>query len=94
MFRSAYRLWKSRYPQGGVRFIIFITMEFTISLAALGFGLAYITGVIGNAAHGTKSYRSAGVGFCIAAIVSLLSFLLAVRWYANQDQSEKEVKAP
>ncbi len=94
MFRSAYRLWESRYPQGGVRFIIFITMGLTISLAAFGFGLAYITGLIRNTAPGAESYRSAGVGLCIAAVVSSLSFLLAVRWYANQDEPEEEVKAP
>ncbi len=46
MFRAAYRLWKRKYPQGGARFVIFITMGIGISLAAFGFGVAYITGAI------------------------------------------------
>ncbi len=94
MFRSAYRLWKKKYPQGGARFIIFITMGIGISLAAFGFGVAYITGAIQAPPAEPQSYRQEGIGLCVAAVVSLLAFLLAVRWYAHQDGAEDDATAP
>lgn len=94
MFRSAYRLWKRKYPQGGARFVIFIMMGIGISLAAFGFGIAYITGAIQPPPAEARSYRQEDIGFCVAAIVSLLAFLLAVRWYAHQAGEEDDATAP
>ncbi len=95
MFRSAYRLWKGRYPHGGVRFIIFASTGITISLLAFGAGVTYITGIIRNSSPGGESYRPAGIGLCIAAVISLLSFLLSVRWFAHEGaESENDATAP
>lgn len=94
MFRSAYRLWKRKYPHGGARFVIFITMGIGISLAAFGFGVAYITGAIQPPPAELQSYRQEGIGLCVVAVVSLLIFLLAVRWYAHQDGAENDATAP
>lgn len=94
MFRSAHHVWKSKYRGGGARFVIFITMGTVISLAAFVLGIAYVTGIIQAPAPDTESYRPAGIGLCVAAFVSLFSFLLAVRWYAHQDVAEDDAKAP
>jgi uncharacterized RDD family membrane protein YckC len=88
MFRSAYLLWKREYRGGGVRFAIFIIMGSTISLALFIVGLAYITGVVGDTGPGAKSYRPVGAGMCIAAAVSMLSFLLAIRSFAHQYEKQ------
>ncbi len=94
MFRSAYRLWERQYSHGGIRFIAFISMGTAISVLAFLLGIAYITGLL-RAPSPTESYRPAGVGMCIAAIVSLSSFLLAVWWYARQYAGgEEDVHTP
>jgi hypothetical protein len=96
MFRSAYLLWKRNYSRGGVRFIIFVTMGITISLALLVLGIAYFTGLLRGPGRGLESNRSVGVGMCVAATVSILSFLLAVRssarQYAKQDDREARLR--
>jgi uncharacterized membrane protein (DUF485 family) len=94
MFRSAYLLWKREYPHGGTRFIIFITMGTTISLAAFVLGIAYFTGLLTDPGRDLESNRSVGVGMCIAATVSMLSFLLAVRSFARQYAKQDEPEAP
>ncbi len=89
MYRSAYNVWKTKYPQGGVRFILFVGMGLGLSVAAFGLGLAYITGIIEEPATG-DDYHSVGIGFCIAAAVGVVTFLLAVRWYAHQSGTKDE----
>ena len=94
MFRSAYRLWKKKYPQGWARFIILIFDGHWHLPRTFGFGVAYITGAVQAQPAEPQLYRQEGIGLCVAGVVSLLAFLLAVRWYAHQDGAEDDATAP
>ncbi len=81
-------------PSGRGPVLIFITMGIGISLVAFAFGVAYITGSIQAPPAEPQSYRQEGIGLCVVAVISLLAFLLAVRWYAHQDGAEDDATAP
>lgn len=89
MIRAAYRVWKARYPQGGPRFIFFITMGTVTSVVAFLFGVAYISGLIRNTSPTGESYRPAGFALCASAVFGLLVFWGTAWWYSRQDSPEE-----
>ncbi len=89
MIRAAHRVWKDRYPQGGPRFVFFITMGTVTSVVAFLFGVAYISGLIRDTSAGGESYRPAGFALCASAVFGLLIFWGTAWWYSRQDSPKK-----